>query len=431
MIALGFISPQLAGAEAEKLGLTPTKYEAGAIMNKDGTMTGVEIQRSASGRILGGTHMDGRPLTADELSSAVSGGMSKTSDVSLTPHQAVINGEIHTISTKRTPNGIMYKDDTAGTGWTMKSPEGLQHVGQVDRRQVMADQAAKQAMDAMRRQNTSAQSQGVAARFTEQQILDAGNNARLAVLNGQTSTMPGSLPATPPAAAPVTTPGNAPGAAPVTTPAAVSPIRAQAEAIYNGDQKMPTGMGANNYQNREIRDEVNRIAVERGRPYDPARYDVRMKAEKDFATGKQGDIVRSMNTAIDHMDTARELITRLPNGQYPLANEIATRFAKNIGDPNVTNFETMRDILAKEVTKAIVANGGTGGERDEAAKKLGNASSPEQLRGALDTYAKLLGGQMTGLKKQAESSGVKSFDSHVTARTQRVMREAKTTRSDW
>jgi hypothetical protein len=68
MIALGFISPQLAGVEAEKLGLAPTKWEQTTITNEDGTTTGVEIKRSVSGKILEASHMDGSALSSDEMS---------------------------------------------------------------------------------------------------------------------------------------------------------------------------------------------------------------------------------------------------------------------------------------------------------------------------------------------------------------------------
>ena len=70
MIALGFISPQLAGAEAIKLGLAPTKWEQTMYTDKDGKDVAVEIQKRADGKILGGTKSDGTKLTAEELNLA-------------------------------------------------------------------------------------------------------------------------------------------------------------------------------------------------------------------------------------------------------------------------------------------------------------------------------------------------------------------------
>ena len=73
MIALGFISPELAGAEAIKLGLGPTKYEQSTIANADGTQTAIEIKKGSDGRIQAAYRMDGTPLTTQELNRLNSG----------------------------------------------------------------------------------------------------------------------------------------------------------------------------------------------------------------------------------------------------------------------------------------------------------------------------------------------------------------------
>ena len=69
MIALGFISPELAGVEAEKLGLAPTKWEQTTISDENGNTKAVEVKKSVRGKILEATNMDGTPLTSDEMSS--------------------------------------------------------------------------------------------------------------------------------------------------------------------------------------------------------------------------------------------------------------------------------------------------------------------------------------------------------------------------
>lgn len=70
MIALGFISPQLAGQEAIKLGLAPTKWAQTTFTGADGRDVAVELQQRVDGKILGGTRMDGTPLTTEELNLA-------------------------------------------------------------------------------------------------------------------------------------------------------------------------------------------------------------------------------------------------------------------------------------------------------------------------------------------------------------------------
>ena len=210
-----------------------------------------------------------------------------------------------------------------------------------------------------------------------------------------------------------------------------SPIRQQAESIYNGDVKMPTGMGANNYRSRAIQDEIQKIAQETGRPFEPNVYELRMDTEKKFNTSQQGNAVRTMNTAIDHMDSLRQDIKQLPTGQYPLMNDIITKYSRNVGDPRINSYDAMASIIAAEVTKAIVANGGTGDERQEKEKLLAVRNNPEALRGVLTGYTKLLGGQLHELQTQYEAGHGKHFENKVSPRTREAIKEATQTRSSW
>jgi ribosomal protein S6E (S10) len=70
MLLLGFVSPQLAGAEAIKLGLGPTKWSQTTYTDKDGNQVPVEIKTRIDGKILGGSKLDGTPLTTEELNLA-------------------------------------------------------------------------------------------------------------------------------------------------------------------------------------------------------------------------------------------------------------------------------------------------------------------------------------------------------------------------
>ena len=77
LLLLGFISPTLAGAEADKLGLGPKKWEDATIQRENGTEIGVQLQRSRDGKILGGTYADGTPLSSDDIAAAQAGTLAK------------------------------------------------------------------------------------------------------------------------------------------------------------------------------------------------------------------------------------------------------------------------------------------------------------------------------------------------------------------
>lgn len=78
MLLLGFISPQLAGAEAIKLGLGPTKWETATITDENGKDIAVEVQRRADGKLLKGNIAGtDTSLTAEQLGQASEGILGK------------------------------------------------------------------------------------------------------------------------------------------------------------------------------------------------------------------------------------------------------------------------------------------------------------------------------------------------------------------
>ena len=145
--------------------------------------------------------------------------------------------------------------------------------------------------------------------------------------------------------------------------------------------------------------------------YDAKTYGTQAKALKDFATGKQGNTVRSLNVSLSHLDTLSDLSTALNNGNMQAVNKIGNQISAQTGSAAPTNFEAAKKIVADEIVKGIVGSGGGVSDREEAAKAISSANSPKQLAGVISTYKKLLGGQLEGLKKQYETStGRSDFD---------------------
>lgn len=150
------------------------------------------------------------------------------------------------------------------------------------------------------------------------------------------------------------------------------------------------------------------MALKQAAQYDPTfdqkNYNTISQAVTRFATGPQGNTVRSLNVAIEHMDTARKLGTALQNGNIPLFNTVANEFATQTGKPAPTNFNAVKEIVADEVVKGVIGGAGALEDRREAAAKIRAASSPAQLNGVLNSWTELLGGQLKGLEKQYEGS---------------------------
>lgn len=156
--------------------------------------------------------------------------------------------------------------------------------------------------------------------------------------------------------------------------------------------------------------------------YDPAfdqkKYNTIYNAVNKFATGKQGDTVRSFNVGIAHLGTLEGLIGALNNGDVQAFNRISNIVKNQIGVEAPGNFDTARDLVGKEIVKAVVGAGGGVEERREAADKISAAKSPKQLMGVIKTYKELMSGQVKGLQKQYEdSTGLKNFESKLMPET--------------
>ena len=128
------------------------------------------------------------------------------------------------------------------------------------------------------------------------------------------------------------------------------------------------------------------------------------QAEQKFNVGKQGDTVRSLNVATNHLDTLGGLADALNTGNVQLLNKATNAWKTQTGQAAPTNFESAKKIVADEVVKAIVGSGGGVADREEAARSIQAANSPAQLRGVINTYKDLMHGQLNGLRQQYEQS---------------------------
>lgn len=144
--------------------------------------------------------------------------------------------------------------------------------------------------------------------------------------------------------------------------------------------------------------------------YDEKLWKGGVSATTQFFGGKKGDTVRSFNVAINHLDTLSNLSDALQNGNVQAINKIANRASQEMGGSAPTSFNAAKQLVADEIVKAIVGSGGGVQDREEAAKAVNAAQSPDQLKGVINTYQKLLAGQIEGFQRQYQAStGRKDF----------------------
>jgi len=179
-------------------------------------------------------------------------------------------------------------------------------------------------------------------------------------------------------------------------------VETMAQAIARGAAAPITGFALAKPQGQT----VMRRVFELNPSYDETTYSAKMKGAKDFSTGSQGNAMRSFAVAGQHLDQLGGLVDALDNGNIQLVNKIANSFATQTGGTAPTNFDAAKDIVSKEVVKAIVAGGGGVSEREELARLMSQAKSPAQLKGVISQYRSLMGAQHDALLQQRRAAGL-------------------------
>lgn len=146
-----------------------------------------------------------------------------------------------------------------------------------------------------------------------------------------------------------------------------------------------------------------------------------------FTSGTESRTVRSLNVAVSHLDVLEKLGGALNNGDTQVINQLSNWWKTQTGNPAPTTFNAIKQIVGQEVVKAVVANGGGQGEREEAAANIASKNSPDQLAGAVQGYKALFGGQLGGLKQQyEEGTGQKDFERFVSPEARQYIPSAGT-----
>lgn len=143
--------------------------------------------------------------------------------------------------------------------------------------------------------------------------------------------------------------------------------------------------------------------------YQESRYPEVNKGMSAFGSGKQGDIVRSINVGVQHLDVIDQAGAALGNTDVRAVNSLKNAFQQQFGASAPTTFDGLKQIVGTEIEKAVAGGIGSASDRDRLMKALDGANSPAQLKSITDGFRGLMIGQLSGLKTQYEdATGFKS-----------------------
>lgn len=180
-------------------------------------------------------------------------------------------------------------------------------------------------------------------------------------------------------------------------------------------------------EGQKIQSEITKINPD----YQATEYNNYNKTISGFGAGKQGDTIRYINNAIQHIDVMQKAAEALGSGDMRGFNTIANALGKEFGVAAPTTFDGLRQIVGTEIERAATGGVGAAVDRDRLIESLDKANSPEQLADVFKNFKALFGGQAQSLKTQYESGtpdrpafrgdGPFSFDKKLLPQTQQEL----------
>jgi len=182
------------------------------------------------------------------------------------------------------------------------------------------------------------------------------------------------------------------------------------------------------------RDKVISRAIELNPNFNQGDYGNRNMAyrhwqDPQYAGGKQ---LAAFSTVAQHLDSLQQLSDAMNNNDNRASNAIINFINKNLGHPEVTNFNTARQAVAAEVVRAITGTAGAMTDRQEAEAAFASYNSPEQITGAIDTVKKLIVGRLNTALSQFKSGTGRSeeeFNRLLPPEVQNIFKSPSTTES--
>jgi hypothetical protein len=143
--------------------------------------------------------------------------------------------------------------------------------------------------------------------------------------------------------------------------------------------------------------------------FDATLWPARVKMRVDANSGKIGQNVNAINTAIQHAGVDFEKSKDVAGyGGFPLAqtvNWVVNKYKESSGDPGVTNYDNAMAALAHELRRVYAQTGaGSQADLDKFEKNLSPNMSDEQKRGAIKTQMQLLVGKINSVRDQYKNA---------------------------
>lgn len=171
--------------------------------------------------------------------------------------------------------------------------------------------------------------------------------------------------------------------------------KSRVQAIIEGREPYPANSRASDAA--FIRDKVHEADPQ----FDAVNYNARLKARQSFASGKDRENLKSFNTTIGHLGELSDAVEGLHNTSVPawnkyVANPIAEQLSPKYQSA-LKRFQAARTAVSDELTRSFRGSGGNVHDIIQWENAINSADSPEALRSAIRTAAKLLDSRISAV----------------------------------
>ena len=122
--------------------------------------------------------------------------------------------------------------------------------------------------------------------------------------------------------------------------------------------------------------------------------------ERSFTSGKNAELVRGNNVALEHLGILDQAREALKNGNVQVLNAIGNWVGVQVGKDPKTSFDAIAQRVAQEVNAAYIAGGGGEMERLQGGNQFASNMSDTQLSTNIRKTALLMDSQQRGLEDQ-------------------------------
>jgi hypothetical protein len=168
------------------------------------------------------------------------------------------------------------------------------------------------------------------------------------------------------------------------------PLADQVKALAEGRMQFPAGFALKSPYWQDMISKVSQYDPN----FDAVNYNARSRARADATTGTLAKNNNALNTGIGHLAQLSDAVEGLGNvGSMPFArtiNKVKNVASKEYGGTGVTDFESIVNRVAPEITKIWRGAGGAEADIKRDIDSLSNANTPEQLHSAIRNIAGLM-----------------------------------------